>query len=48
MGTGKTGWSDTGDVTEITVEGNTFKKLADSTTFAGFGRGRLMRRAWTR
>ena len=34
-GVGKTGWSDSGDVTEITVEGNTFKKF-DSTTFAGF------------
>ena len=34
-GVGKTGWSVSGDVTEITVEGNTFKKF-DSTTFAGF------------
>ena len=35
VGVGKTGWSQSGDVTEITVEGNTFKKF-DSTTFAGF------------
>ena len=35
MGVGKTGWSQSGDVTEIDVNGNTVKKF-DSTTFVGF------------
>ena len=34
-GVGKTGWSQSGDVTEIDVNGNTVKKF-DSTTFVGF------------
>jgi Ca2+-binding RTX toxin-like protein len=34
-GVGKAGWSVSGDVTEIDVNGNTFKKF-DSATFAGF------------